>query len=234
MKKNFYLVLDTETANSVEQPLPYDIGFAVIDKQGNFYEKHSFVIADVYCGHKELMQTAYYSEKIPMYEKDLKEGKRKLVSLFTAKKTLEQVIKKYNIKEFYAYNALFDKKALNNDLRYITKSKYRWFLPYGVEVKCIMAIACQLLMLRPSYVKFCLKNNLLTEKGNISTSAETCYKYITKNCDFVESHTGLEDVEIEAEILTYCFRQHKKFDGAPITNVWQKVRKYYKDNFPVE
>lgn len=232
MKKNFYLVLDTETANTVEQPLPYDLGFAVIDKQGNFYEKFSFVIADVYCGHRDLMKSAYYAEKLPQYEEDLRNGKRKLVSLFTAKKTLAEIIKKYDIKEFYAYNALFDKKALNNDLRYITKSAYRWFLPYGVEVKCIMAIACELLMLRPSYIKFCLENGLLTEKGNISTTAETCYKYITKDCNFIESHTGLEDVEIEAEILTYCFRQHKKFDGTPIPNVWQKVRKYRKENFP--
>ena len=39
MKKKFLIALDTETANSVEQPLPYDMGWGVIDLKGNFYEK---------------------------------------------------------------------------------------------------------------------------------------------------------------------------------------------------
>lgn len=229
--KKFFMVLDTETANTVEQPLPYDLGFLVMDRQGNIYEQHSYVIADIYCGHRDLMKTAYYAEKLPYYEKELKAGQRKLISLFTAKKIVNEVIKKYNISEVYAYNALFDKKALNNDFRYITKSKYRWFFPYGIEIKCIMAIACELLMCRPSYIKFCLENNLLTEKGNISTTAETCYKYVTKDLNFTESHTGLEDTIIESKILLHCLKQHKKFDGSPIPNVWMKVKKYYKENF---
>ena len=28
-RKEMYLVIDTETCNTVEQPLPYDIGFAI-------------------------------------------------------------------------------------------------------------------------------------------------------------------------------------------------------------
>ena len=32
---------------------------------------------------------------------------------------------------------------------------------------------------------------------------------ISGNNDFIENHTGLEDVMIEKEILAYCFRQHK-------------------------
>ena len=31
-----------------------------------------------------------------------------------------------------------------------------------------------------------------------------------ENTDFIESHTALEDVMIEKEILAYCYRQHKK------------------------
>ena len=40
------IVLDTETANSLEEPIAYDIGFAVIDtKNGDILEEHSFAIA---------------------------------------------------------------------------------------------------------------------------------------------------------------------------------------------
>ena len=60
-----FIVLDTETTNDIECPLVYDVGFAVIDKNGFVYEKHSFVVADVFLD-KELMESAFFSEKIPM------------------------------------------------------------------------------------------------------------------------------------------------------------------------
>ena len=34
-RKHYYLTLDTETANSTEKPLVYDIGGAVHDMQGD-------------------------------------------------------------------------------------------------------------------------------------------------------------------------------------------------------
>ena len=40
-------------------------------------------------------------------------------------------------------------------------------------------------------------------------TAEILYRFISGNKDFIENHTGLEDVMIEKEILAYCFRQHK-------------------------
>ena len=40
--------------------------------------------------------------------------------------------------------------------------------------------------------------------------AETVYRYITQDTDFVESHTGLADVRIEIAIFAYCMAKHKK------------------------
>ena len=34
MGKDYYLVLDVETANSTNDPLVYDLGFAVCDRKG--------------------------------------------------------------------------------------------------------------------------------------------------------------------------------------------------------
>ena len=77
----------------------YDLGFAVHDKQGNIYETYSLVIADVYCNEKEIMQSAYYSRKLPQYEEDLKTGKRKLVSVETAKRILSEIAKNIILKQ---------------------------------------------------------------------------------------------------------------------------------------
>ena len=43
-----FIVLDTETTIDFDTPLCYDLGFAVVDKAGNVYESHSFVIAEIF------------------------------------------------------------------------------------------------------------------------------------------------------------------------------------------
>ena len=75
-KRHHYVIqLDTETANGLEDALPYDIGYAVIDTNGKIYLTRSFINADIFY-YRALMNTAYYANKIPMYEKDIVEGKR--------------------------------------------------------------------------------------------------------------------------------------------------------------
>ena len=37
-RKKYYLVVDVETANSTQEALVYDLGFAICDKKGNIYE----------------------------------------------------------------------------------------------------------------------------------------------------------------------------------------------------
>jgi hypothetical protein len=224
-QKELFMVLDTETANSVEEPLPYDIGYAICDRHGNIELTRSFVVAEIFLDNKDLMQSAYYVAKIPQYWEDIKSGKRQLKSFYFIRRQIKEDMKNYNITKVGAYNMGFDKKALNNDTRYITKSFLRWFFPYGTEYFCIWNMACDTILNRPSYIKFAIKNGFVSEKGNIQTSAECAYKYLTKDTDFAECHTGLEDVLIEVAIMAYCYRQHKKFDNSINSSCWRKVQK---------
>ena len=82
-----------------------------------------------------------------------------------------------------------------------------------------------MLLARKSYIDFALKNELISDKDNILTSAECAYKYITKNIDFKEVHKGLEDVEIEVAILAECYKQHKKMNTSINPSCWRKVQK---------
>jgi hypothetical protein len=90
-------------------------------------------------------------------------------------------------------------------------------------------MACQTVLNRTTYIKFALQNGLVSEKNNIQTSAECCYKYLTNYTDFVESHTGLEDVEIEVEIMAKCFATHKKMDKSINTACWRLPQKKRKE-----
>jgi DNA polymerase III epsilon subunit-like protein len=210
--KNYYIVLDTETANGLDDPLTYDIGFAVIDKKGKVYEKHSYIIKDIFVYMPELMKTAYYANKISIYIADLDAGTRELKTFFEVRRIINEVIKKYNIKALMAHNARFDIKALNTTIRYLTKSKCRYFLPYEVTVWDTLAMARTTIGKQKTYVNWCKKNNYLTKNGQVRLTAEILHRYLTLNNNFKESHTGLEDVLIEKDIFVRCERQHKKMN----------------------
>lgn len=217
-RRNYILVLDTETANTqmIDNRLDptncffYDMGWQVVDKHGNVYEKASFVNADIYLGEKEMMKSAYYAKKLPQYERDLKTGKRKLATTKTIRKQMCDTIKKYRIKAVSAHNACFDYNACNATQRWVTKSKYRYFFPKDIEIWDTMKMARDVIHKMPTYRRFCEEHCLLTKNGRLSTTAENLYRFIIKDPTFVESHTGLEDVEIETQILAYCYKQHKK------------------------
>lgn len=205
-----FIVIDTETTNDIDFPLCYDIGFAVVDKKGRVYKKFSFVVAEIFFD-KELMSSAYFSEKIPQYRKDIKKGKRKVRQIMTIRRILYQVCKKYNISVIMAHNARFDYKSLSLTLRYITKSKFRYFLPYGVSVYDTLKMSRRFFAKNYKYIQYCKKNGFVTKNGKPKFTAEIIYRYIIKDISFIESHTGLEDVLIEKEIFSYLY-QRKRFD----------------------
>lgn len=208
---SYFLVFDTETANSLDNPLMYDLGFAIVDKRGKVYEKFSLIIADIFFGMSDIMKTAYYAEKLPKYFEEIKKGERQVVSLYQAKKLLNDVCKEYNVKACIAHNARFDYKSTSTTQRYLTKSKYRFFLPFGIPLWDTMKMAHDTVCKTKSYKNWCEKHGFMTKHKvpRPQEKAETIYRYLIGDENFVESHTGLEDVLIEKEIFAHCMRQHK-------------------------
>ena len=227
-RKHYIIVLDIETANITEDALAYDVGFAVADRKGNIYETRSYCVSEMFCLYNDLMQSAYYADKIPTYWLDLAKGKRTMVSLLTVRKELHRLMAEYGITDVFAYNCSFDRNGLDRTIRYITKSKYRWFFPYGTNFHCIWNIACQTILQQKAFFRFALENGFVSASGNVQTSAETAYRYICKDNSFTESHTGLEDVEIETAILAKCYRQHKKVETTIRRNCWNLPQKNFK------
>lgn len=207
-----FIVLDTETTNDIECPLVYDVGFAVIDKNGCVYEKHSFVVADVFLD-KELMKSAFFSEKIPMYWEQIKKGERTLTSFFNVRRTLAKVMAEYDIDTVIAHNARFDYISTATTQRYLTKSKYRYFFPYGTKVWDTLKMAREVFKDDEKYCEFCTENNYKTSNNSNRYTAEILYRFLTDDNSFIESHTGLEDVLIEKEIFVECVRRNPEIDG---------------------
>lgn len=206
-----FIVIDTETTNSLDDPFCYDVGFAVVDVLGNVIESHSYVVADIFLD-KELMESAYFADKIPQYWEDIKSGKRILRRFSTIRSIFADVVKQYDIKVVLAHNARFDNRSLNLTQRLLTSSKYRYFFPYGVEIWDTLKMARKVLN-DEKYDTFCYENDFLTKRGCKRYTAEIIYRYLTNNLDFEEEHTGLEDVMIEKEIFAYCMAKDPEIDG---------------------
>lgn len=207
----YRIILDTETTNDIECPLVYDLGFAVIDNDCNIIETFSFVVADIFL-NKELMSFAFFANKIPSYWEDIKAGRRELRTFYNIERVFRSVCDKYNINEFVAHNIKFDYTSLQTTKRYLTKSKYRFFFPYGAKFVDTLKLSRNAFA-TDEYTNFCKDNEYITKNGQNRYTAEILYRYLTNCNDFEEEHTGLADVLIENEILRYCLETLLASDG---------------------
>lgn len=230
-KKKFFLVIDVETTRGYDKNkkcynLVYDCGFVVCDRMGHIYEQHSYIVRDIFRDENK-MSSAYYATKIPTYKEGIKNGLHKEVSFAYIHKVIENIYEKYNISAICAYNANFDKNALNSTYHWFYKNIISNFFPNDIEINCIWNMATQVICIKKSYIDFCVKNGYVTEKGNICTGAEYVYRFLTKDTEFQEIHKGLDDVIIEVAIMANCYRQHKKMDKMPCGNPWKRVQEKY-------
>lgn len=222
MKK--VLVLDVEGMSGKR---PYDVGFVVADKKGNVYE--TFSLACLPCVWENLSTTFVTSQEKAkiMTHRNIQEiletpTKYQWLTIEEVLRTLDNVIAQYKISEVWAYNCTFDKGMIDKLLgdktaEYPNICQVKWCDIWSaiVMTKC----------LTKKFVKYCRNNGYVTEKGNIKTSAEVVYGYLTKNNSFEEEHTGLSDCKIELEILAIAVKTKKKI----ISNIrqpWKLVKEF--------
>lgn len=209
--KEYILLIDTETTGRIDQPLVYDFGYIVTDKQGRTYEKGSYLIYDIYAEEMEKMQSAYYAKKLPLYEEMFSNGQIEMIRFSHLKKLFTEIMRKWQIKYIAAYNMAFDYRALTSTQRYLNPDK-PYFYPYNAEFIDTWKMARQTLCKQEEYENFCRENDFTTKTGRIQTTAEAVYAYITLDPNFEEEHTALADCEIEREIMVWSYRQKKKMD----------------------
>lgn len=222
----YLLILDVETANDTTDAIVYDIGFILLDLYTNIIcEQGSFVIRDTFVYERELVKLAYYAEKIPEYVQDIQNGKREMVNFMEARRRILNIMAKYNCHTVAAYNCNFDRNALNTTLRFLTKSKYRWFFPFSTDFVCIWNMACNTICQTSAYKTFAETNRYYSNHGkNYRATAEIVYAFLTNNPMFQEEHKGYDDVKIEKEILQKCLEHDGNFRGIS-RGCWQKVKR---------
>lgn len=212
----YIIVFDTETAplDKDEKGVTpanmavYDKGWCVTNTKGEIVKTQSFINKDIFT-MENLMNSAYYANKIPQYLADIENGSRVLATLSEIRSAFLADCAEYGVTEIYAHNARFDVGALNNTQRFETCSKYRYYFPKNLVICDSLKMARSVIATMPTYKKFCAENGYMTKNNQVRLTAEILYRFISKDNNFIEAHTGLEDVMIEKEIVAYCYRQHK-------------------------
>jgi len=195
------MILDTETIG-LEKKFMYDFGYIIAEQQENgifkAIEKKQFIIDQVY-NNKMLFETAYYSLKRPIYISLLKGRKARIKKIGHAFRTMKADLENFQVKNVLAYNMPFDKGVFEFNSQVFNLINPIEHLP----LLDIMTFAGEKIHSTPEYLKFCQDNNYITPANNLETNAEKTFRFISCLNDFEESHTSLQDCEIELDILNY-------------------------------
>lgn len=195
-KEKIIMVLDTETLG-LNNPTIYELGYVIHNQDTKkVLKERDYLIKQIY-DNKELFASAYYSNKRPLYEEKIANGLAKAVYWGYALKVLINDIERYGVEEIYAYNSKFDTKAFIH-----TMKQLKAITKFEPQIKDIMNHINSITDTE-DYINFCVSNGYMTKhkKPRPQKKAETLYRYLTKNIDFIEDHMALEDSQIELYIL---------------------------------
>lgn len=215
MKK--FIVLDTEATNTGKENRArfgmgaqvYDLGYVVADASGAIYYENNIIVADTF-NDAALMRSAYYADKLPQYYAALAQGSVKLMTMRDALKTLRADIRTYGIRDVWAYNAIFDRDALNSTVSTASNGFCDWALPYHCKWQDILKYAQTSITYTKKYRAWCEARELVTKTGIPRKTAQAVYQYLTGDDDYTEQHTALADARDELAILLACLKRKKK------------------------
>lgn len=192
-KKQFFLILDTET--SITDKVA-DFGAVIVDRKGDIHAQCAILVQSVF-GVDSLFydknapgiwSAANVSARMDGYNVMLESGTRMLASTNAINRWLERAAGKFN-PELTAYNLAFDNGKCANTGIDLTMFSSRF---------CLWAAAVGNICQTRAYRQFALDNHLFnarTKHGNMtySTTAEAVTGFLTGQMTD-EPHTSIEDI----------------------------------------
>lgn len=92
-------------------------------------------------------------------------------------------------------------KIFESEIFRFRKNEYPLFDVWG--------LACRNLLNNDDFRSFCIENNFFTaSKKYFSTTAENAFRFCFSKADFIESHTALDDAEIESKLFSLIVKKN--------------------------
>jgi hypothetical protein len=197
MKKDYYLIIDTETTINDKVA---DFGAVVVDRKGNIADQCGVLVSGVFGidplfyipkeDASSLWSKQGKDRRFTKYNEMLENGARMLASVNAINNWLNRVAGKYN-PILTAYNLPFDMDKCNKTGINLTMFKNSF---------CMWRAAFNKYAMTKSYKNFAMQIHAInppTKFGNCSfqTNAEIMTKFVTKNPELAEEpHLALEDI----------------------------------------
>lgn len=232
IKQKKFLVADTETIGLAPQNLVYDFAYAITTRKETVLTR-SFLVREILTDprtmlgaldHADWRQTfggKIFSHYIPMLDAATE---RKIFGWQEIVDILREDMRTHDVDVFSAYN-------INFDMRAMAKTQHRIqgagkILEYRPALLDLWLFSCVGVLDTRLYHDVAQRMGWISEAGNVRTTAEKTFAFLTGNFDFIESHTALEDAEIEAEILRRLLAKKKRIPYDEIEHMpWQRAQK---------
>ena len=245
-------VVDTETTFINETPrMVYHFGatFGDIEQLNSFnvikmdyYVKEVIEDLSLFLHQNKEGHNFGYNKSMARALKDAINNPHKVKAWKDIIKEWQDYLHAMNVQYLTSYNFNFDIGIDSSEIATIRKTHQNltdktFFLPRNVDYVCLMDIGATLFMNR-NYLNWVEnlseeeKQQMTTEKGNPSYSAQSCMRYINRDLWYTEQHTALRDSLLEFQLFAHFWGKWKQIIKSEFVNnvktpSWQHLKKGY-------
>lgn len=202
MRAKHFLIADTETVGLKPVNFVYDFGYVITTRKEIKLER-SFLVQEIITDAEKMMG-AYFAKKIfSHYIPTLDAGEIHLHTWASIVMQLREDMESYDVDVFCAYNLPFDMGAIAATNKLLSlESKV---LEYKPDLLDLYYWACSGALNTRLYHDTCMQQNngtnWISAAGNYRSTAEKAYAFLSGDLEFIESHTALQDAQIETKIF---------------------------------
>lgn len=226
------MLTDVETCDMTR--IVMELSYLIVNQNFAKIQEKCFIIKEVW-EDDHYRNGIYAKNKLAHWQEMLDTGVAELISIYDLYHLINKTIKKENVQIFSAYNANFDKNAIMKTFHRYGIDKRENFEEENqiekLDVVCLWEHATKIYCTE-DYVDWAIKNEKFTEKGKIQSNAQAVYQYISQNNHFIETHFGIEDLQIEYTIyVSSALQGTLRNDSSILLNkngTWQTVESYRK------
>lgn len=208
--KETFLIIDTETTKegyNMPNQSVFDIGWTISNRSGEILKTRSYMVEEfrlqalekkkAFLIDSNVVDKATYITKL--LNKEMKVAKwRSIITQLT------KDMNKHNVEFVGAYNLGFDLRVVDKTTQFLLGREFTFEDKFLIDLWHASAYT---ILNTKKYREFAHKHNLRTDKGNLKTSAEATFQFITNNPSYIEEHTALQDSLDETKILHHLLNQ---------------------------
>jgi DNA polymerase III epsilon subunit-like protein len=233
MKQKTFFVFDTETTGIGSRPMVFDFAYVIATRTKILCER-KFLIREILTSPK-IMLAALYNETwrdmmggklFRHYIPGLHSGELALHDWRDVLAQMRDDILTYGVDVIAAYNLGFDLRAMNKTHQRITEKNINFS---RFDLLCLWEFSCVTVCKETLYHQVAWQQGKttgwITDANNVRTNAEKVYAFLSGDLNFIESHTALEDAQIETEILQRLLAKRKTIPYNVLDHMpWRKAQ----------